>query len=144
VLPARPRWRCESARASRRTWSPPGRKGLTFRRFVGRLGARLRVQWKTLNAADYGAPTHRRRLFLVARCDGLPIDWPEPTHGDPEGREGPLRRGLKPWRTAAECIDWSMPCPSIFDRKRPLAEATMRRIALGSSGTSSTTRGRSS
>lgn len=100
----------------------PMRKGHTFRRFVGeleRLG--YRVEWRELRACDYGAPTIRRRLFLVARCDGLPIVWPEPTHGP----------GLLPYRTAAECIDWSIPCPSIFERKRPLAEATLRRIARG-------------
>lgn len=100
----------------------PKRKGLTFRRFVGRLkNLGYSVEWRNLDAADYGAPTHRRRLFLVARCDGQPIEWPEPTHG----------KGRRPYRTAAECIDWSIPCPSIFERKRPLAEKTMRRIALG-------------
>lgn len=111
----------------------PGRKGLTFRRFVGRLkNLGYAVEWKVLNAADYGAPTHRRRLFLVARNDGLPIAWPEPTHGDPRKCGEPsLFAPLRPWRTAAECIDWSVPCPSIFDRKKPLAEKTLRRIALG-------------
>lgn len=113
----------------------PDRKGLTFRRFVGRLrGLGYALDWRTLNAADYGAPTHRRRLFLVARNDGAPIVWPERTHGDPvKTSRGPdlFSAPLQPWRTAAECIDWSIPCPSIFDRKRPLAEATMRRIALG-------------
>jgi DNA (cytosine-5)-methyltransferase 1 len=100
----------------------PGRKGLTFRRWVGCLrNLGYAVEWRVLNAADFGAPTHRRRLFIVARCDGRPICWPQPTHGP----------GRKAYRTAAECIDWSIPCPSIFDRKRPLAEKTMRRIALG-------------
>lgn len=74
------------------------------------------------DASHYGAPTRRRRLFLVARCDGRPIVWPQPTHGPSR----PL-----PWRTAAECIDFSIPCPSIFTRKKPLAEATLRRIARG-------------
>jgi DNA (cytosine-5)-methyltransferase 1 len=73
-------------------------------------------------AADYGAPTSRRRLFLVARRDQEAITWPEPSHGP--GR-------ALPWRTAAECIDWSIPCPSVFERSRPLAEATQRRIAEG-------------
>jgi DNA (cytosine-5)-methyltransferase 1 len=111
----------------------PSRKGLTFKRFVGRLRALgYAVEWKVLNAADYGAPTHRRRLFLIARSDGAPIAWPEPTHGDPTKLDADLfTLARKPWRTAAECIDWSPPCPSIFERKRPLAEATMRRIALG-------------
>jgi DNA (cytosine-5)-methyltransferase 1 len=101
----------------------PQRKGKTFRAFVSRLrNLGYDVDWRVLNASDFGAPTHRRRLFLVARCDGLPIRWPSPTHGP--GR-------AQPWRTAAECIDWSIPCPSIFARKRPLADATMRRIANG-------------
>jgi DNA (cytosine-5)-methyltransferase 1 len=112
------------------TWGPldeegqPIKKqaGETFQVFVARL--RLlgyRVDWRVLCAADYGAPTSRRRLFLVARGDGEPVVWPEPTHG--KGRES--------YRTAAECIDWSLLCPSIFERKKPLAEATQRRIAEG-------------
>lgn len=101
----------------------PRRAGLTFRRWVGRLRALgYAVEWRSLVAADYGAPTTRRRLFLVARCDGRSIAWPEPTHG---------RGRALPWRTAAEVIDWSLPCPSIFDRARPLADATLRRIAEG-------------
>jgi DNA (cytosine-5)-methyltransferase 1 len=98
------------------------RKGFTFRRFVSRLSnLGYTVDWRELKACEYGAPTIRKRLFLVARRDGLPIVWPEPTHG----------RGLLPFRTAAECIDFSIPCPSIFERERPLAEATLRRIARG-------------
>ena len=91
------------------------------------------VEWKNMDAANYGAPTHRRRLFLVARCDGQPIVWPEPTHGDPKKLDEPDLFGpaRQPWRTAAECIDWDLPCPSIFSRKRPLAEKTMKRIAEG-------------
>lgn len=127
--------RCESLRlkVTDERIPNPARKGETFRRFVNRLKALgYAVEWKNLNAADYGAPTHRRRLFLIARCDGAPIVWPEPTHGDPKKlNELPLFERLKPWRTAAECIDWSLPCPSIFERKKPLAEATMRRIAHG-------------
>lgn len=105
-------------------WYPdPARKGLTFQRFVGQL-RRLGyvVEWRQLRACDYGAPTIRKRLFLIARRDGRPIVWPKPTHGKGTGR---------PYRTAAECIDWSLPCPSIFERERPLAEATLRRIARG-------------
>ena len=99
------------------------RRGETFEAFVGALRlAGYRVEHTLLNAADFGAPTSRRRLFLVARCDGEAIRWPEPTHGP--GR-------ATPWRTAAECIDWSIPCPSIFERARPLAEATQRRVAEG-------------
>lgn len=113
------------------TWGPlddegqpvKARAGETFREFVAALeGHGYTVAWRVLNAADYGTPTSRKRLFLVARCDGAPIVWPEPTHGP--GRAAP-------WRTAAECIDWSIPVPSIFDRPRPLAEATQRRIAEG-------------
>lgn len=111
----------------------PSRKGLTFKRFVSRLrNLGYKVEWKNLDAADYGAPTHRKRLFLVARRDGLPIAWPEPTHCSPDRiLDTPLFESLKPYRTAAECIDWSIECPSIFSRKKPLADKTMRRIALG-------------
>ena len=88
------------------------------------------VEHRELRACDYGAPTIRKRFFMVMRCDGEPINWPEQTHGDP--KTAAVKSGaLKPWRTAAECIDWSIPCPSIFDRKKPLADNTMRRIARG-------------
>ncbi|WP_407084789.1 DNA cytosine methyltransferase [Pluralibacter gergoviae] len=88
------------------------------------------VEYRELRACDYGAPTIRKRFFMVMRCDGKPIVWPEPTHGDPKSPA--VQSGkLAPWRTAAECIDWSIPAPSIFDRKRPLAENTLRRIARG-------------
>lgn len=100
----------------------PIRKGSSFKRFVARLrNLGYAVEWQMLKACDYGAPTSRERLFLVARCDGQPIQWPEPTHG----------RGLTPYRTAAECIQWHLPCPSIFERDRPLAENTQRRIVRG-------------
>lgn len=88
-----------------------------------------RVEWRLLRACDYGAPT-TRRLFVVARRDKGPIVWPAPSHGNPKSAE--VRAGkLLPWRTAAECIDWSIPSQSIFDRKKPLALATQRRIAEG-------------
>jgi len=121
------------------TWGPlltdgkpcPDRKGFTFRRWVKELEKLgYQVEWKELVACDYGAPTSRNRLFLIARCDGQPIVWPEPTHG----------KGLLPYKTAADCIDWSIPCPSIFlskeegkkaGVKRPLVDATHRRIAKG-------------
>lgn len=116
----------------------PSRKGHSFKRFVGRLrGLGYTVQYKDLDAADYGAPTHRRRLFLIGRNDKQPIVWPAPTHA-PSDRCTLL--GLQPYRTAAECIDWSLPCPSIFlspeearaqGLKRPLVENTMGRIAQG-------------
>jgi DNA (cytosine-5)-methyltransferase 1 len=119
------------------TWGPLGRDdkplaaraGETFRRWKGQL-ERLgyTVEHRLLTAADYGAPTIRKRLFVVARCDGQPIRWPDQTHA-PRAKAAAL--GLKPWRSAAECIDWSLPCPSIFERRRPLAEATLRRIAAG-------------
>lgn len=131
-----------------RTWGPLGedgrpcplRKGATFKRWVGelkRLG--YTVDWRELRACDYGAPTIRKRLFLIARRDGEPIVWPAPTHGDPTSEA--VRDGrLKPWRTAAEIIDWSLPCHSIFltpeeakaiGVRRPLADATMARTAKG-------------
>lgn len=112
------------------TWGPlgpdglpcPRRKGQTFRSFVRALERQgYRAEYRELRACDYGAPTTRKRFFLIARRDGQPIQWPEPTHGP----------GLLPYRTAAECIDWSIPCPSIFERSRPLAPATCRRIAHG-------------
>jgi DNA (cytosine-5)-methyltransferase 1 len=114
------------------------RRGQSFRKWVRslvRLG--YTVEYRELRACDYGAPTIRKRFFLIARRDGKPIVWPEPTHGP----------GLKPYRTAAECIDWSIPMCSVFATKsqavewaqlngqkppqRPLAENTMRRIARG-------------
>lgn len=109
----------------------PERKGQEFRKFIGQLERiGYQVEWRQLRACDYGAPTIRKRLFLIARRDGRQIVWPAATHGQPESL--PVRRGkIKPYRTAAECIDWSIPCPSIFERKKPLAENTMRRIAQG-------------
>lgn len=113
------------------TWGPlledgrpdPARSGETYREWLGELtGLGYTVEVQSLVAADYGTPTTRRRLFLVARCDGAPAAWPAPTHG--KGRAAA-------WRPAAEIIDWSIPCPSIFDRRRPLAEATLKRIAAG-------------
>lgn len=99
------------------------RKGEEFRRWVRDIEAcGYVVEHRLLVAADYGAPTTRKRLYLVARSDGRPLRWPEPTHGP--GRS-------LPWRTAAECIDWDLPCPSIFGRARPLADATLRRVAAG-------------
>lgn len=133
---ARPRIICLENVEEFQTWGPlaadgrpcPERKGKTFARWKGQLESLgYRVEHRELRACDYGAPTIRKRLFLVARCDGLPIVWPEPTHTQKPAKGS----GLKPWRTAAECIDWSIPCPSIFERERPLAEATLRRIAHG-------------
>lgn len=111
----------------------PIRKGQTFRRWKSQLeNLGYRVDLRELRASDYGTPTIRKRLFIVARCDDLPIRWPEPTHGDPKKICNDLfSTALKPWRTAAECIDWSLECPSIFERHRPLAENTLRRIAAG-------------
>ena len=100
------------------------RAGQTFNRFVGQLRALgYEVAWKVMRACDYGAPTSRKRFFLIARRDGQPIVFPKPTHGD--------GKGLKPFRTAAECIDWSIPGKSIFSRKKPLSVNTMKRIAKG-------------
>ncbi len=121
-----------------KTWGPikdgkpdPDRKGYTFGSFVHqfkKLG--YEIEWKELKACDYGAPTTRKRFFMIARCDGCSIEWPEPTHGNPG--ELNVQLGLKkPYRTAGEIIDWSIPAPSIFTRKKPLAENTMIRIARG-------------
>ena len=132
----RPRIICLENVEEFQTWGPlaadgrpcPERKGRTFKRWVGQLQSLgYAVEWRELRACDYGAPTIRKRLFLVARCDGQPIVWPEPTHAQKPAKGS----GLKPWRTAAECIDWTLPCPSIFERERPLADATLRRIAHG-------------
>lgn len=101
-------------------------KGRTWNAFVRSLEALgYVVQHRKLCAADYGAPTTRERLFMVARRDGKPIVWPEPTHA-----KNPTKTTMK-WRAASECIDWSIPCPSIFKRKRELAAATLRRVARG-------------
>lgn len=134
-----------------KTWGPIGedgkpckdRKGQTFKSFVRALRRQgYAVEYKELRACDYGTPTIRKRFFLIARRDGLPIVWPESTHGDPESKE--VKKGkLLPWRTASECIDWSIPTPSIFDTEaqikekygiravRPLADNTCKRIAAG-------------
>mgnify|MGYP000041246081 CR=1 FL=1 len=104
----------------------PKRRGKTWRRFLRALqGLGYEVEHQLLKACDFGAPTSRERLFLIARCDGEPIVWPKPTHSAKPAK------GQKPYRTAAECIDWSVPGKSIFNRPRPLADATMRRIAKG-------------
>lgn len=112
-------------------WGPIGydghpirsRRGERFREFVDALRTLgYSVAWQTLCAADFGAPTIRKRLFLVARRDGGRIHWPKPTHGRGTGRS---------WRGAHECIDWSIPTPSIFGRKRSLAAKTCQRIAAG-------------
>lgn len=109
----------------------PKRKGRTFNTFINALKRQgYTVDYREIRACDYGAPTIRKRFFLAARRDGLPIRWPEPTHGNPASKEV-LQGKLLPWRTAAEIIDWSIPCPSIFERANPLADATCRRTATG-------------
>lgn len=107
----------------------PIRRGLSFRRWHRQIenivsrqtGLPYRIDMRELVACEHGAPTTRKRLFVVGRCDGEEIVFPEPTHGP----------GLRAYRSAADCIDWSIPCPSIFTRERPLADATLRRIARG-------------
>lgn len=132
------------------TWGPVRRgrpvkskQGQTFRKFISQLeDLGYAAEWRELVAADYGAPTTRKRFFLIARCDGRPIVWPEPTHGPADSPEVKAGR-LKPWRSAAEVIDWSLPTPSIFDSReeikakyglsaqRPLRPNTIRRVARG-------------
>lgn len=104
----------------------PTRVGQTWKKFVAILrGMGYEVETRVLCAADYGVPTTRNRLFMVARCDGNPIQWPEPTHFKTPAK------GQKRWRAAAECIDFNLPTKSIFERERPLAPATLRRVARG-------------
>lgn len=120
------------------TWGPvrkgkpvKSKQGETFERWKNQLTALgYTIEHRELKACDYGAPTIRKRFFLIARCDGEPIVWPESTHGPADSSE--VKSGkLKPYRTAAECIDFTLPCQSIFDRKKPLAVNTQRRIARG-------------
>jgi len=126
-----------------KTWGPllvdadgnakpnPLMRGKTFDSFIRQLkGHGYDVDWREMRGCDHDTPTIRKRFFLVARRDGIPIQWPAPTHGAPDSL-GVKAGKLLPYRTAAECIDWSNPCPSIFTRKKPLADATLRRIAKG-------------
>lgn len=134
-----------------KTWGPLGRRhhpikakqGETFQKFVQQLtDLGYEVQFRELIAADYGAPTMRKRFFMIARCDGKPIVWPEPTHAPVDSEE--VKAGLKkPYVGAYTQLDFSLPCPSIFDTSeeikekygiravRPLAQKTMDRIARG-------------
>lgn len=134
-----------------KTWGPLGRRhhpikskqGETFRKFVQQLtDLGYEVEFRELVAADYGAPTMRKRFFMIARCDGKPIVWPEPTHAPADSDE--VKAGLlKPYVGAYTQLDFSLPCPSIFDTSeeikekygiravRPLAPKTMERIARG-------------
>lgn len=132
------------------TWGPVrhgkpirSRAGETFKQWLSQLKALgYAVEHRELVAADYGAPTTRKRFFLIARCDGCPIVWPKPTHAPADHPDIKVGK-LKPWRSAAEIIDWSIPAPSIFASKeeikeqygvsavRPLARNTMRRVARG-------------
>jgi DNA (cytosine-5)-methyltransferase 1 len=134
-----------------KTWGPLNRRhhpikakqGKTFEKFVQQLtDLGYEVQFKELVAADYGAPTMRKRFFMIARCDGKSIIWPEPTHG-PADSEAVKAGLLKPYVGAYTQLDFSLPCPSIFDTSeeikekygiravRPLAPKTMERIARG-------------
>ncbi len=100
----------------------PDKKGLTFKIWLGKLRAQgYAIEYRSIMAADHGTPTTRKRLFIVARRDRHEITFPEATHGD----------GLEPWIPAHDVLDFSLECPSIFTRKRPLADATMNRIAMG-------------
>ena len=95
-----------------------------------RNGLGYNVEFRKMRSCDYGAPTSRERFYMIARCDGAPIRWPEPTHA-PKGSFEVISGEKQPYRTAAECIDWTIPCQSIFEREKPLAENTLRRIARG-------------
>lgn len=133
-----------------KTWGPvrkgkpvKSKSGDTFQKWLSQLEALgYKVEYRELVAADYGAPTTRKRFVLIARYDGRPIRWPERTHAPRDSEE--VKSGkCKPWVSAAEIIDWSLPCPSIFAGKaeikeqygvnavRPLADNTMRRIIRG-------------
>ncbi|MBD8669788.1 DNA cytosine methyltransferase [Pseudomonas lurida] len=104
----------------------PKQRGRTWRRFVALLeGMGYVVEWQVIRACDFGAPTSRERLFMIARCDGQPIVWPESTHA-----KNPTK-GQQKWKTAAECIDFTDLGKSIFGRKKDLAPATLRRVAKG-------------
>lgn len=121
------------------TWGPllnnrpdPKHIGETFQEFVNELKALgYDVSFRTLVAADFGAPTTRKRFFLIARCDNSRIKWPDPTHGDPDKNILVQSGELKPWRPVADVLNFSIPAPSIFNRKKPLCTKTMRRIAEG-------------
>lgn len=120
------------------TWGPvidgrpcQKRKGQTFNSFVRQLRQHgYKVEWRELIASDHGCPTIRKRFFLAARNDGKAISFPMPTHGNPK-KQPANGKTLKPWKTAADIIDWSIPCKSIFNRDKPLAEKTMQRISKG-------------
>jgi len=121
-----------------RDWAPIGangrplksKKGQIFKAFIAAIEAmNYRVEWKVLNAADYGAAQTRRRLFIRARRGRRAVSWPAPTHS--KTGTATLFGGVKKWRAAREVIDWSLPSQSIFTRKRPLQPATMRRIIDG-------------
>ena len=138
------------------TWGPlgpdnrpdPAHIGDTFRKFIRELEhLGYVVEHRELVAADFGAPTTRNRWYLIARCDGKPIIWPDPTHAERSYFESFLpaaeKRQMKPWVPVSDVIDWSLPCPSIFDTReeikeqyglnavRPLSDKTLRRIARG-------------
>jgi DNA (cytosine-5)-methyltransferase 1 len=125
-----------------RSWGPLGhngrpmksKKGHLFEQFIHSLKALgYKVEWRILNCADYGDPTTRERLFIIARRGNRKIRWPEPTHVPPKTLENPglFAEERKPWRTARDIIDWSIPSQSIFDRKKPLCNNTLRRIEAG-------------
>ena len=104
----------------------PKQRGRTWRRFVALLeGMGYVVDWRVIKACDFGAPTSRERLFMIARCDGQPVVWPEPTHA-----KSPAK-GQQKYKTAADCIDFTDLGKSIFGRKKDLADATLRRVAKG-------------
>lgn len=109
----------------------PMKRGKIFQSFVRQLrGQGYKVEWKVMRACDNGAPTIRKRFFLIARRDGLPICWPAATHGAPDSQDV-IKGLLQPWRTAASCIDFELESTSIFERKKSLVDNTLRRVAKG-------------
>jgi DNA (cytosine-5)-methyltransferase 1 len=122
------------------TWGPIGangrplksQQGATFHAFLTALRSLgYHAEWRILNAADFGDPTTRERFFLVAHRGRRKVQWPTPTHARTADRQGDLFGELQPWTPARDIIDFSVPSESIFNRKRPLAPATLRRIAAG-------------
>lgn len=136
----RPSFICVENVQEFREWGPVGDNGIPLKKYRGRFfgtwlsaieAAGYRVDHRLLNAADYGAATSRTRLFVMARKGNRMPHWPEPSHAERTGGELPGMGGLSRWRSAAEIIDWSIPCKSVFLRSTPLKDNTLARIEAG-------------